>query len=82
MIQRVMSFQSSQEKITRTVNRYPTNKHPNFLKDAIIAIEDERFETHPGIDIKGIMNAGIGYVQVLLQTIRMLPVAEVPLLSR
>ena len=36
---------------------------PKFLKDAIISIEDERFEEHPGIDIQGIINAGIGYVQ-------------------
>ncbi|NJD03341.1 MAG: PBP1A family penicillin-binding protein [Ruminiclostridium sp.] len=36
---------------------------PQFLKDAIISIEDERFEEHPGIDIQGILNAGITYVK-------------------
>lgn len=36
---------------------------PLFLKNAIIAIEDERFYTHPGIDLQGIVNAGIGFVK-------------------
>lgn len=36
---------------------------PKFLKDAIIAIEDERFESHPGIDMQGIFNAGIGFIK-------------------
>ena len=34
---------------------------PKFLKDAIIAIEDERFETHPGIDFRRIFSAGLSY---------------------
>lgn len=34
---------------------------PKFLKEAIIAIEDERFESHPGIDIKRIFSAGISF---------------------
>lgn len=34
---------------------------PKFLKDAIIAIEDERFETHPGIDFRRIFSAGISF---------------------
>ena len=35
---------------------------PQFLKDAIISIEDERFETHPGIDIRRIFSAGISFI--------------------
>lgn len=35
---------------------------PKFLKNAIIAIEDERFETHPGIDIRRIFSAGLGFL--------------------
>ena len=35
---------------------------PKFLKDAIISIEDERFESHNGVDIKGILNIGISYI--------------------
>ncbi len=34
---------------------------PEFLKQAIISIEDERFETHPGIDIRRILSAGISF---------------------
>lgn len=34
---------------------------PQFLKDAIIAIEDERFETHIGVDLKRIASAGINF---------------------
>ena len=36
---------------------------PKFLTEAIIAIEDERFEDHPGIDILGIINAGVSYAK-------------------
>ncbi len=36
---------------------------PYFLKKAIIAIEDERFEDHHGIDIKGIFNAGLSFAE-------------------
>jgi penicillin-binding protein 1A len=39
---------------------------PKYLKDAIIAIEDERFETHPGIDIQGVINAGLGFAKTIL----------------
>lgn len=35
------------------------DKIPKHLQDAFIAIEDERFRTHNGIDIKGIMRAGV-----------------------
>lgn len=34
---------------------------PQFLRDAIVSIEDERFETHPGIDIKRTLSAGLSY---------------------
>ncbi|NLK86943.1 MAG: penicillin-binding protein [Clostridiaceae bacterium] len=39
---------------------------PKYLKDAIIAIEDERFETHPGVDIQGVINAGLGFAKSIL----------------
>lgn len=35
----------------------PLSQMPQDLKDAVIAIEDERFETHHGIDIKRIFGA-------------------------
>ncbi len=35
------------------------DKIPVHLQNAFIAIEDERFRTHNGIDIKGIMRAGV-----------------------
>lgn len=33
------------------------DKIPDHLEDAAIAIEDKRFETHPGVDIKGTVRA-------------------------
>lgn len=33
------------------------NKVPQFLKDAFISIEDERFYEHPGVDPKGILSS-------------------------
>jgi penicillin-binding protein 1A len=39
---------------------------PQYLKDAIIAIEDERFEYHHGVDIQGVINAGLGFVKSIL----------------
>ncbi len=39
---------------------------PQDLKDAIISIEDERFESHIGIDLKGIIKAGIGFAKSLV----------------
>ena len=39
---------------------------PQYLKDAIISIEDERFEQHPGVDIQGVINAGLGFVKSIL----------------
>lgn len=41
---------------------------PQYLKDAIIAIEDERFETHPGVDIQGVINAGLGFVKSMFSS--------------
>lgn len=35
---------------------------PEFLKNAIIAIEDERFKTHHGIDIRRILSAGFSFL--------------------
>lgn len=35
------------------------DKIPDHLKNAFVAIEDERFYTHNGIDIQGIMRAGV-----------------------
>lgn len=42
-------------------NRIPVgmDKIPQNLSDAFVAIEDERFYSHNGIDIKGIMRAGV-----------------------
>ena len=42
------------------------NQAPKFLKDAIIAIEDERFETHSGIDIKSIINIGFSLTKNII----------------
>lgn len=33
------------------------NQIPQYLKDAYVAIEDERFFSHPGVDMKGLINA-------------------------
>lgn len=39
---------------------YKTNEEiPQYLRDAFVAIEDERFYKHNGIDIKGIIRAGV-----------------------
>ena len=55
------------QKLTGKDNRdcEPITDAPQFLKDAIISIEDERFIYHPGIDIQGIINAGIGFMKSL-----------------
>lgn len=34
---------------------------PEYLKQALKAIEDERFDTHPGIDIRRILSAGLSF---------------------
>ncbi|NLA13389.1 MAG: hypothetical protein GX867_04000, partial [Tissierellia bacterium] len=41
----------------------PLKQIPKYLKDAFIAIEDHRFEDHPGIDIRRIMGAVIHNVR-------------------
>ncbi len=39
---------------------YKTNDEiPKYLQDAFVAIEDERFYKHNGIDLKGIVRAGV-----------------------
>lgn len=35
---------------------------PKFLKDAIISIEDERFYSHNGVDIQGVLNIGVSFI--------------------
>lgn len=48
-------------------SEYVSDKEvPKYLKDAIIAIEDERFESHPGVDLQGVINAGTGFLKSLL----------------
>lgn len=39
------------------------DKIPQHLADAFVAIEDQRFYDHNGIDIKGIIRAGVTYVK-------------------
>ena len=53
------------EKLTTTgSNRIPVSidEIPKHLQYAFIDIEDERFEKHNGIDIKGIIRAGISVI--------------------
>lgn len=47
------------EKLLTVQNRtsLPLNEIPENLQNAFIAIEDERFEDHIGVDIRGIMSA-------------------------
>lgn len=50
-------------------SEYVSDKEvPKYLKDAIISIEDERFETHNGIDIQGIINAGLGFAKSIVSS--------------
>ena len=44
----------------------PDKDVPKYLKDAIISIEDERFDSHPGIDIQGIFQAGLGFFKSII----------------
>lgn len=39
-----------------------TDEYPDVLKDAVMAIEDQRFESHLGIDPIGIARAALGYI--------------------
>lgn len=39
------------------------DKIPQYLADAFVAIEDERFYEHNGIDIKSIMRAGVTFLR-------------------
>lgn len=38
-------------------------KIPQYLADAFVAIEDERFYEHNGIDLKGILRAGVEFIR-------------------
>lgn len=50
-------------------SEYVSDKEvPKYLKDAIIAIEDERFDSHIGIDIQGIFNAGLGFLKSIVSS--------------
>lgn len=55
------------EKIQSEKNEYRTivglDKMPKHLQDAFISIEDERFETHVGVDPKGIVKSFIDNVK-------------------
>ncbi|WP_426348276.1 transglycosylase domain-containing protein [Alloiococcus sp. CFN-8] len=42
------------------------NEMPQFLKDAFVAIEDERFETHNGIDIRRLIGVVLKDIKVKL----------------
>lgn len=43
------------------------DKMPEYLKNAYIAIEDERFRTHTGIDVRRIIGAAVRDAMVLLK---------------
>ena len=53
-----------QELIASGTNRtmVTIDQVPQHVQDAFIAIEDERFYEHNGIDIKGIVRAGVTFV--------------------
>ena len=53
-----------QELIASGTNRtmVTIDKIPKHVQDAFIAIEDERFYEHNGIDIQGMMRAGVTFV--------------------
>ncbi len=42
--------------------RVSINDIPDCLKYAFIDIEDERFETHNGVDVKGVLRAAFGFL--------------------
>lgn len=48
------------QDVKRTI--VPFEKISRYLKNATVAIEDERFYSHPGVDIRGIMRAA--YVNI------------------
>ncbi len=53
------------EKLTTTgSNRIPVSidEIPDHLEHAFIALEDERFYEHNGIDVKGILRAGVQFI--------------------
>lgn len=50
--------------VTVNANRIPVSSEqiPQYMKDAIVAIEDERFYQHNGIDFKSILHAAIDVI--------------------
>ena len=52
------------EKVASTGNRYwvPLNKVPKNMQEAFISIEDERFRSHNGVDIKRTAKAVFQYI--------------------
>lgn len=53
------------EKITTDENRYwvPLNQVPEYMRDAFVSIEDERFYSHSGFDIKRTTKAVLDYIR-------------------
>lgn len=53
------------EKITTNENRYwvPLNQVPQYMRDAFVSIEDERFYSHSGFDIKRTTRAVFDYMR-------------------
>jgi len=48
-------------------SEYVSDKEiPQYLKDAVISIEDERFFSHRGVDLLGVINAGIGFMKSII----------------
>ena len=43
----------------RTADYVPLSRYPRELIDAVVAIEDERFYVHDGIDYVGVVRAGV-----------------------
>ncbi|MEG2858578.1 MAG: transglycosylase domain-containing protein [Clostridia bacterium] len=51
----ITDFKGTENRIDATIEEIPLN-----LKNAIIAIEDQRFMTHNGVDVRRIMSAFLG----------------------
>lgn len=50
--------------VTSNSNRIPVTMEniPSYLGDAFVALEDERFRTHNGIDFQGLLRAGYQFI--------------------